>query len=295
MNKLNKNFRIFSMRQSLIGDSLMALPLLTLLEKLYPGSFKIWHIAKKCSQAIPIYYNYPLIDKILVSDCNEGFGPNDIEEMKKCDLVINTMPPYHTSHDWPNNFTIFEETAFMAGFTMEQYNFLTEDEKRPKLVKWFNVEKQAPKTIALWPCAGYGKENTRNPSKEWYDKLISQLHREGYNIIVFGHPKDYSFHNFIFLGSEISFKIENHLPFFDQIKMTLGCDLVISTDSGSGLIFGAYEMLQITLLTNHFPGHTKNLFAFAPNNINNHNMFGLGNPDKIQIDAVIKKVKELIP
>lgn len=296
--KIGKDFRIFSMRQSLIGDSLMSLPLLTLLEKMHPNSYKIWHLSRKCSQSTFLYLNHPLIDKILITDCEEGFGPNDIEEMKKCDLVINTMPPHHSSHDWPQNFDIYTETALMAGFTLEQYNLLSEEEKRPKLVKWFNIEKQAQKTIALWPCAGYGNENKRNPSECFYLALVSGLCLFGYKVIQFGHPKDYDLQGLINNTTEQvkpNFSCKNNLPFFDQIKMTLGCDLVISTDSGSGLIFGAYEMPQISLLTNHFPGHVRNLAAFAPNNKNNTNFIGVGSPNNISVFEVLNKVKELCP
>lgn len=297
--KTGKNFKCFGTRQSLLGDALMSFPILNFLEKQYPNSYKIFHLARKCSQMAPLLLNHPLIDRILISDCEEGFGPKDIEEMKACDIVLNTMPPYHSREDWPNFFTIFEETWLMSGLKLEDYHSLSEEEKRPKLVKWFNIEKQPKKTIALWPCAGYGNENKRNPSKEWYFNLTKKLISEGYSVIQFGHPKDYNFIPLILAppysridGFE-NFQSLKHLPFFDQIKMTLGCDLVISTDSGSGLIFGAYEMPQISLLTNHFPGHTRNLTAFAPNNLNNTNFIGVGNPDNISQEEVLKRVKEL--
>jgi len=298
MDKIGKNFRIFGIRQSLIGDSIMALPLLTLLEKMQPDSYKIWHIARKCSQSAQLYFNHPLIDKILITDCDEGFGQKDEEEMRKCDVRFNTTPPFHSSADWPNNYNIYEETALMAGFTLEQYNTLTDEEKRPKLIKWFNVEKQRPKTIALWPCAGYGNENKRNPSELFYLALIGGLSLYGYKIIQFGHPKDYNLQSLVNVCDQHvkdNFSVINHLSFFDQIKMTLGCDLVISTDSGSGLIFGAYEMPQISLLTNHFPNHTKNFTAFSPNNINNTNFIGIRSPDNIDVLKVLAKVKELCP
>lgn len=286
MDKTGKNFKIWGMRGSLIGDNLMALPLLTLLEKMYPGSYKYWQVARKGSQMVPLLLNHPLIDRLVISDCNEGMGLNDIAIFNECDLRFNVMPNHPLEQDWPNYRNIYEETAVMSGFTMEQYNLLTEDEKRPRLVKWFNIEKQQPKTIALWPCAGYGNENTRNPSKKWYEGLIHILSFLNYNVIQFGHPNDFHINNAI---------DKRALPFFDQIKMSLGCDLVISTDSGSGLIFGAYEMPQITLLTNHFPGHVKNLTAFAPNNKNNTNFIGIGGADKINQVSVVEKIREICP
>lgn len=310
MDKTGKNFKIWGVRMSIIGDMVMSLVVLNALEKEFPGSYKYFHIAKKCAHAAPLFYNHPLIDRVVISDEDENFGENDAALAKECDIIINTKPPHHSQHDWPNYKNIFEETFWMTGLPMELYNKLSDDEKVPKLVKWFNVEKQPPKTIALWPCAGYGMDARRNPSQKWYHELIWQLGLEGYKIIQFGHPKDYEFKNEIKKRKSFAeeFKMEfglptpsrdfeclNHLPFFDQIKLSLGCDLVISTDSGSGLIFGAYEMPQISLLHDRFPGHVKNLLAFAPNNPKNHNFVGVGGADNIKIGEVITKVKEICP
>ena len=316
MDKTGKNFKIWGTRFSILGDTIMSLVILNALEKRFPGSYKYFHIAKRCAHAAPLYFNHPLIDRIVISDYDEEMGTNDAAIAKTCDIILNTKPPFHSRQDWPNSNCIYRETFFMSGLPLEWYDTLSDEEKRPKLAKWFNVERQPAKTIALWPCAGYGNENKRNPSREWYVKLINKLHEEGYNTIQFGHPKDYNLFNAINGQSDApsniytfsdtiqkfqtdswgeTFKILNHLPFFDQIKMTLGCDLVISTDSGSGLIFGAYEMPQISLLTNHFPNHTKNLTAFAPNNPNNTNFIGIGSPDNIEIFKVLQKVKELCP
>lgn len=279
---MNKNFRIFLARQSLIGDVIMSTPMLNYFERLYPGSYKVFHLARKCSQMAPLLFNHPLIDKLLITDCDEGFGPNDYAEMAKCDIVINTMPPHesHSSHDWPQNFNIYEETWIMAGLPLEEYHKLPPEEQRPKLVKWFNVE-PSPKTIALWPCAGYGVENKRNPSQSWYKTLVEYLNTAGYRVLQFGHPRDFTVD-----GSQDM----RHLGFFEQIKMSVGCDLAITTDSGSGLILGAYEMKQISLLTNHFPGHTRNLEAFAPNNPFNTNFVGVGGADNISQRLVVDEV-----
>ena len=68
---MDKNFKIFGVRAGLIGDSIMALPILNYLENKYSNSYKIWVIEKKCSQAAPIYINHPLIDKILISSSKQ--------------------------------------------------------------------------------------------------------------------------------------------------------------------------------------------------------------------------------
>ena len=283
MDKSGKNIKCFLGRQSLIGDTIMALPILTYFEKTYPNSYKIWHIAKKCSQSIPIYYNHPLIDKILITDCDEGFGPNDYAEMKKCDIVMNTTPQHPLEHDWPNHRNIFEETWVMAGLTMDAYNTLSKEDKIPKLYKWWNEERRN-KCVAIWPCANYGTEAKRSPNQKWYGELVSILEKMGYTTIQCGHPRDFN----ILADQDI-----RNLPFFEQIKISESCGISIGTDSGSGLVLGAYGVKQISLLTNHFTGHVRNLEAFGTNNPNNVNFVGIDDPNMIAQERVALTVKEM--
>lgn len=293
---LGKNFKIWGVRQSLIGDSIMALPILNYLEEKIPNSYRYWQIAKKCAQSAPIYFNHPLIDQIVISDCNEGMGPRDLEIAKTCDLKFNTMPSHPFESDWPNYRNIYEETWVMAGLPLAEYHSLSNEQKRPKLERWFDIEKRVG-TIALWPCAGYGRENKRNPSKMYYYCLIAALCNAGFKVIQFGHPNDYNFLDYMESAQahiKDNFFVMNNLSFFEQIKMSLGCGLAIATDSGSSLVLGAYEMPQITLLTNHFPNHIRNLEAFASNNPNNFNFVSINGPDNIDFLKVVEKVKEIL-
>lgn len=300
MEKTGKNFKIFGIRGSLIGDSIMALPILNLLEKEFPGSYKYWQIARKCSQSAQLYLNHPLIDQIVISDCEEGMGPRDKEIASKCDIVFDLMPQHPTGDSWPNTRNIYEETWMMAKLPLHLYYALPIEQQRPKLTKWFDIVKQPQKTVALWPCAGYGKENKRNPSVLWYFGLVGLLTGLGYKVIQFGHPKDFDggiqdLTKNAVDSLKTNYVCMNNSHFFDQIKTTLGCDLMIGTDSGSSLIVGAYDLIpQITLLTNHWPGHVQNFTAFASNAPKNHNLFAENGADNIKIMDVINRVKELI-
>lgn len=283
--RTGKNFKCYGVRGSLIGDGIMALPVLNHLRRLHPDCYIYWQVARQHAHAVPLYLNHPKIDQIVISDCDEGMGPRDWDIAATCDVVFDVMPQHPFEHNWPQVRNIYEETWVMAGLPLADYHALPPDEQRPQLTKWFKVVKEPPKTIALWPCAGYGVENKRNPSKEWYDELMTRLLQAGYTVKQFGHPRDFRV---------AATKDMRDLPFFDQVKMTVGCDLVISTDSGSGLIFGAYGQRQITLLVNHFPGHTRNLTAFAPNNPLNHNFVGVGSADRISQADVVAKVDEVL-
>lgn len=266
----------------------MALPLLGWAEKQWPGSFKYWQIARKCVQAAPLYYNHPLINELVISDCNEGMGPRDIAIARECDIVINTMPqhpPPYGDLEWVNHRDIYHETAMMAGLSEEDYQSIPKEERRPKLVKWFETERQ-PKAIAYWPCAGYGanQKHNRHPSYKWSSSLVEELTIRGFKVFQCGHPNDYSTEG----GALLGVIDVRGLSFFEQIKLTLGCDLMIGTDSGSSLVVGAYETIpQITLLTNHIPGHSKNFTALATNSPLNLSLIGKGDIENISVQQVV--------
>ncbi len=283
---MNKTLKIWGFRGSMMGDCVAALPILTFLEKKYPDSYKYWQIARKCAQCAPIYFNHPLIDKIVISDCDEGIGPKDKLIMDSCDIKFNLMPQHPLEQDWPNYRNIYEETWLMAGLSMSDYNLLSAEEKKPKLYKWFETTKLSnKKSIALWAGANYGKDNFRCPSLSWYNKLSTLLMKNGYEIFQFGHPKD--------IKVDHSNDLRN-LSFFDQIKQTLSCDIMIGGDSGSSLIIGAYELIpQVSLLTRHWYNHKINDTAFATNSGLNYNFCGTP-PDSINQEEIIKHINHIL-
>ena len=293
-----KELRVFGVRQNLIGDQIMALPVLAWLRKMYPDCYIYWSISRKIAQAAPLYLNHDFIDQICVTDCEEGLGPRDLEIIKKCQIAFNTMPS-HPDGDraWVNDYNIYEETWRMAGLPISEYRGLTPYEQRPHLTQWFNAERQTKGTIALYPCSAYGVKqawHSRFPTRDWYVKLIHRLTAEGYGVIQFGHPNDYAD-----CGGSLSRSTRagdsRHLEFFSQIKLALGCDLAIVTDSGAGLVLGAYESIPtISLLTPHTPGHVRNFEAFGMNSPLNKNFVGVDSADEISIDEVVQAVKDRV-
>jgi ADP-heptose:LPS heptosyltransferase len=273
--RIGKNFRMWGVRGSLLGDCIGALTVLNSIEQHHPGSFKYWQVAAKCSHIAPLFIGHPLIDRIVISDCPEGMGPRDREIAATCDIVFNVMPEHPWEQDYPNHRDFYHETFIMSGLGDQDYFALPPEQRLPKLVKWFRSESRltaASKIIAIWPQAGYGKEPKRSPGQVWYQALVDDLISRGYDIIQFGHPADFE------LAGVCR---RTHIDFFQQVRETLSCDLVISTDSGSGLIFAAYEHPQITLTAPHWPGHVRNLDALAPKNRNGHVFVGVGSADRI--------------
>lgn len=287
--KFGKNFKVLGVRQSLIGDCICAIPILNWIELKYSNSYKYWHLSRKCAQAAPIFFGIDLIDKIIITDCDEGFGPKDVELAKTCDLVFNTMPPHPFGELWHNDRTIYEETWVQAGLPLFEYHNLLKDLQKPKLHKWFNINK-LDKTVILHCYAGYGFDNHRSFGQEYSEQLILNLIKLGYNVIRLGHPREPIFFNDIGFGNK--YKDLRHLSFIEQIQLTLGGSVYIGSDSGFSLCIAAYdEIPQINLVCMWNVGHTKNPLCLAPNNDKSINLWDKEKCSNISQDLVLEKIK----
>jgi ADP-heptose:LPS heptosyltransferase len=292
---MDKKIKIFAGRGSLIGDTVMFLPALTILEKYFPDSYKIFPISQKTSYSSVFFLNHPLIDKIHIVEQHEGLGHQDAEIIKKCDYFIHPFPQHPPcpgltvgiDNFWYNHYTCVEETMRMASISMDAFKCLEEQEKKPKLYQWFNSERKS-KSIAIHARAGYNDAPIRNPSTAYWKELTKKIQDKGYKIYHCGVEKEED------IGENIT-RI-THLSLFDQIKVCLGCDLVIGTDSGFNWLIGAYGHPMISLLCCSAPNHNQNLFAFAPDNYknNNINLLAHGSCDNIKQEEILDAIDKLI-
>lgn len=284
-----KSFSIIGLRPSKIGDIITSLPVLNLLEQQYPNSYKTVSIAKKCSVCIPLLYNQPFIDRLHVNEILENPNKEDIDFFNSHDLII---PPnlQHPIPLWYNYVGMVQENFLMMGL---DWNELEPEKRIPKLVKWFDTPNYS-KTISIWPMAGSGQDKRRGPTSEWFQKLVDLILKDlpEYNIYQFGHPDDFCiFNEYHDFNKCANF---NHLEFFEQIKMTLGCSMGIFTDAGSSLIMGAYGFPQITVLCPWNYMHTSNFTALEPMNSNNISLIGQPTCDDILQESVLEKIKLLL-
>lgn len=302
MNQEGKNFKIWGVRHGIAGDLIFALPVLNYLEIKYPNSYKYWVISKKCSQFAPLFFNHPLIDKIHILENKESLGQKDIGIRDTCDLIINTepqcpdgMPGTTEKSCWWNYYHCYEMAFRMAGFPVEDYRSMSKNLQYPVLNQWFDVDKQN-NTIAIWPFTSYGTNSKRSPSKEWWEKFVLLILRNtDYNIYQLGGLNDPDIFHFGGRYTTLTrIKKFNSLSILDQYKLALGCDINVNTNSGSGIILGAYGTRQITLLTDDAPNHFQNPLAFGPLNYkdNNTNIFVTGGFENLQQEVVIEKIKE---
>ena len=288
------NKKIFAGRGSLIGDTVMFLPALTILEKVFPNSYKIFPISQKTSYSSVFFLNHPLIDKIHIVEKHEALGVNDIELAKKCDVFIDPFPQHPPcpgmtvgiDNFWYNYYTCVQETMRMASLNEMLFNTLSEEEKKPRLYKWFPTERHQ-KSIAIHARAGYNDAPIRNPSTKYWRQLTKKIQAKGYKIYHCGVEKEED------IGEDVT-RI-THLSLFDQIKVCLGCDLVIGTDSGFNWLIGAYGHPMINLLCVIAPNHTQNLLAFAPDNYlnNNINLLTHGICDNIKQEEILESIDKL--
>lgn len=294
---LGKQVRCWGVRGSRVGDSVMAYPVLAWLRQRFPDCYTHWQIARRHHSSVGLWLNNPLIDQIVVSDCEEGMGPRDEAIAATCHIRFNVMPQ-HPDGDraWATRYSIWEETWRMAGLPIEEYHKLSAYDQRCHLTQWFPVERRTH-TIALWPASNYGVQQgwqSRFPSYGWSWQLVTRLEREGYQVIQCGHPNDYKGEG----GQDeregrVAAGDARRMPFMDQIALSLGCDAIIGTDSGSLLALAAYENTPtVQLLTDHMPGGQSDL-AFASNSPTNVPLFARGSADNISLDAVLQAVHDV--
>jgi len=284
MEKNSTNMKIWGMSYGVLGDLIMGLPMLNYFEKKYPGSYKFWVIEKKCSISAQLYFNHPLIDKIKITDEWSAFGEIDKKLMQECDIIAECPPADKRGrYDWYNYESCVEHTAKLGG--IEDFTeVLTEEERYPELVKWFDIGfsnkksdtysknnqndlSQFNKNIAIWPFATGGRPG-RSPSPKWWHLLINELAKENFTVYHYGRsiePK---------LSNSENYKCLTSLSFFDQVKSSLASKVAIGPDTGPMWIMGAYSHPAINLMTNHMLDHKKNLLALAPINKNAVNLFG---------------------
>lgn len=315
---MKKDFKIWGIGYGLIGDLVASLPILTYFERKYPDSYKIFVVEKKCSQAVELFINHPLIDKIKVTDNWNGVGDIDRKMASGCDVRdaawSNVNAPrrgpwngqWHNPTRWYNEYTFVEETARIYGID-DMKEVLTEEEMRPQLYKWFDIgfdkskkmggyssnvktykeNERIPRNIAIWPFAGYGDTFGRSPGIEWWKQTIRVLTEKGYTVHHFGLDEN------ILSNSELYVKY-TYMSFFEQVKLSLASSLVIGCESGPMWIMGGYQHPAVHLLTNYLDGHNENLLALNPVNVNSETFYNKSSCDAISysdvVDSVIRRV-----
>ena len=304
--------KIWGTSFSLIGDLVMSLPQLKYFKKKYQKTYINFVIHKKISYCAPLFYNHPDIDKIIISGKWSSFSPEDYKIASESDVVTTKLDHKnqtildrkHEDKFWYNKRSCIEETALMSGIA-DLDKVLTYKEKIPQLTKWFDTgfedeQKKAAytydkveskrnkilsKSLAIWPFAGYGRSKNRNPSEEWWGRLVSKLTSNSINVYHFGYFKEPELSE----NKKYYHNLTNY-DFFNQIKISLGTKLALGTDSGSMWVLSAYNHPIIILGTNWYDNHTKNLKATIPPIVDGECIFKENNFSNLSVDEVYEKI-----
>ena len=287
-------------RSSMIGDNLSTLPTARLVKKYDPNSHITWAIGKKSSSFAPLLLNHPDLDSIFITDGLEGLeSENDFNKFNSCNFKLN-LSPQHPDSIYPSQRNIYLESFLMAGFSEEQWALLTEDEKIPKLIKWWipvNRLFSDRKIIFFTGMPNFGRESKRWITKKYLENLIEILINLGYCVIQSGGEQDERWFSNYDLSDSFKNKLQtnyirvNEKSFFEQIQIANECDLIIGSDSGMSLVCGAYRLNQISLIPIHW-GNNSNPTALSTNNPNNYSFYSHNGTDNIDINLVIDKINE---
>ena len=297
---------------SLIGDLIMSLPQLNYFKNKYRDVYIYFIIHKKISYCAPLFFNHPLIDKICISGEWSSFNNDDYNLASSCDIITTKidhnlkklLDREHEDKYWYNSKSCIEETALMSGIN-DFNSFLSNDEKFPKLYKWFdpgfdqiqkkgaynyhkiepkNLNFKLSKSISIWPFAGYGRSKNRNPDEKWWTEIVKRFIDDGINVYHFGYFKE------PILSSNNKFYHNlTKLDFFSQIKISLGSKLSLGTDSGSMWVLSAYSHPTLILLTNWYDNHVKNFTAALPPNKDGDYIFKENDFSSLTVDEVYEK------
>ncbi len=305
--------KIWGTSFSLIGDLIMSLPQLNYFKNKYKDIYVYFVIHKKISYCAPIFFNHPLIDKIHISGEWSTFNQSDYIIASKCDVITTKLDHRNKKvldrehlfeKDWYNYKSCIDENALMSGIN-DLDDYLTSDEKIPKLYKWFDVgydidqkkgaytynkieakklNFQLSKSLSIWPFAGYGRSKNRNPDEKWWRNFIEKIIKEKIHVYHFGYIKEPNLSD----NNEYYHK-HTDLDFFSQIKISLGTKFTIGTDSGSMWVLSAYSHPTLTLLTNWYENHHKNFFAALPPNKNGDVIFKENGFSSLTFEEVYEK------
>ena len=283
--------KIWGVRSGLIGDIVIALPVVSYMKQEHPDSYFNFVIDRAHSQCAPLFYNHPLIDRIKITDKKKGYGEEDLKIINSCDIVFDCAPPSLPPFWWnTEGLNLIHATWVMAGLKIEDYHSLPDDLKLPKLYRWWDKQPMSGKNIALWPIASYkGGDMARNPSVQQWKEITSKLVKEGYNIFQFG------WHENPEVGDGDNYENCSQKSFIEQIQKSLDCDIILGIESGATWSLGAYgEIPQLNLLImSEHHNHTSNPLAWEPLGKKSSSYVVRDRWSNLDVDEVVEKVKEI--
>lgn len=237
-----------------LGDAVCSLPAATYIKKVFPNSYSVAVLDPRTKELAPLLINHPDIDKIYISEKEEGYTKKEYDWASTFDYNLPLFGHY-VPDDWSSTISP-REANFRLRFQFEQldsplspngWNDLTEYEKMPKLETWFNFER-FNKTIVVAPFVGYNLADettrTRCPSVKWWKSVVEMIIKMGFVVVQIGIPK----HPLI-CGHPVLVDAR-HFSLLESVKVALGAYLFIGACGGMSMIINAYGHKTICPYTN---------------------------------------------
>lgn len=242
-----------------IGDLVCSLPAARYIKIKFPNSYSVAVLDPRTKELAPLLINHPDIDRIYISQKEEGYTDKEKEWVGTFDFNLPLFGHY-VPDEWGNTISP-REANFRLRFQFEPngsplysdgWNTLTEDEKKPRLEPWFNFER-FDKTIVVAPFVGYNLSDdttrSRCPSVEWWGKVVEMLINLGFTVVQVGMPKSPLICNESNRYNP-KFIDKRNLPLIDSVKIALGAELFIGACGGMSMIVNAYGQRSICPYTN---------------------------------------------
>lgn len=238
-----------------IGDSICSLVAARYIKKVFPNSYSVAVLDPRSKELAPLLLNCPDIDRIYINQKEGGYTETERKWASTFDFNLplfgHFVPTgWSKTMSWmESNFRVrFQFQPAGSPLSGKDWDSLTEDEKKPKLEQWFEIERFDKPLIVISPFVGYSSDdkNTqiRNPSLEWWQSIVKMLLGMDFIIAQVGMPNSrliYEHENFI---------DKRYLSLLESTRLSIGADLFIGACGGMSFIVNAYGQKTICPYTN---------------------------------------------
>ena len=236
-----------------IGDTVCSLPVAHYIKKIFPNSYSVAVLDPRSKELAPLLLNHPDIDRIYINQQEGGY--TEMERKWASTFDFNLPLFGHFVFDgWAKTMS-WMESNFRVRFQFQPagspllgkaWDNLTENEKKPKLEQWFEIER-FNKLIVLAPFVGYDLTHKttqiRSPSLNWWQLVVEMLLQMGFAVAQIGMLNSPLIYN------HINFYDKRNLSLLESTKLALGADLFIGACGGMSYVINAYGQKTICLYT----------------------------------------------
>lgn len=245
--------RYFGFNCQQYGDLIINTVAARALKLAEPSSHLTFCIAGEYADCSQLFLHHPNIDAIRVLNKSRG-GFDDIDkkwlESEKFDKAFEPMKGHGDSSWWEKRHQT-QEVCAMHGLEIPA-NYQCE------LNNWFSDKIiRAPKRVAFLPYAGsYSKDNDKMLKPPKAQRIVSFLIELGYSVLQLGAQFEIA----------LDGAIKRQTSFFDSVVNMMGCDFLVSTDSGICWTASAYSFPCIGLYSRgKYGNNIKNIQPINPN------------------------------